>query len=189
LTVDRDDRTKVEPATSSSAPRVPEIGRGDLPAVLDRPVRFGAAVYGSFLAASVVGVAYESGAGARTMTASLLGSMVVFWAAHVWADAVGERIALGRAFRARDALAIARREWPLVEAAALPSILLALAWAGAWSRETGAKLALAATLLQVFAWGFAAGRRAGGSRLTAAVLAAGEGALAVLLLGAEGLVR
>ena len=86
-------------------------------------------------------------------------------------------------------LFIARREWPLVEAAALPSILLALAWAGAWSRETGARLALAAALVQVVAWGFAAGRRAGGSPLTATVLAAGEGVLAVLLLGAERLVR
>ena len=163
--------------------------RGDLPAVLDRDVRFGAAVYGSFLAASVVGVAYESGAGARAMTASLLGSMLVFWAAHVWSDAVGERIHLGEAFRPRDALLIARREWPLVEAAALPTILLALAWAGAWSRGTGAKLALAAGLVQVVVWGFAAGRRAGGNRMTAAVLAAGEGMLAVLLLGAERLVR
>ena len=163
--------------------------RGDLPPILDRPVRFGAAVYGSFLAASVVGVAYETGADARTMTASLLGSMVVFWAAHVWANAVGERIALGAAFSPGDALVIARREWPLVEAAALPSIVVALAWAGAWSRETGATLALAAALVQVLAWGFAAGRRAGGSRLSASVLAADEGALAALLLLAEGLVR
>ena len=69
------------------------------------------------------------------------------------------------------------------------SILLALAWAGAWSRETGARLALVAALVQVVAWGFAAGRRAGGSRLTATVRAAGEGMLAVLLLGAERLVQ
>ena len=32
------------------------------------------------------------------MTASLLGSMLVYWAAHVWSDAVGERIRLGEAF-------------------------------------------------------------------------------------------
>ena len=137
----------------------------------------------------MIGVAYESGAGARTMTASLLGSMLVFWAAHVWSEAVDERIRLGEGFRPRDVLVIARREWPLVEAAALPSILLALAWAGAWSRETGARLALAAALVQVVAWGLAAGRRAGGSRLTATVLAAGEGMLAVLLLAAERLVH
>ena len=185
MTVDLHDRTSSEPATSSPAPRA----SADPPPILDRDVRFGAAVYGSFLAASVVGVAYESGAGARTMTAALLGSMLVFWAAHVWSDVVGERIAVGEAFRLRDALSIARREWPLVEAAALPSILLALACAGAWSRGTGAMLAVAAALVQVVAWGFAAGRRAGGSPLAATVLAVGEGALAVLLLGAERFVR
>ena len=121
------------------------------------------------------------------MTASVLGSMLVFWAAHVWSEVVGERIR--KAFRPREMLLIARREWPLVEAAVLPSILLGLAWVGAWSRETGARLALAAALVQVLAWGFAAGRRAGGSRLAALALAAGEGVLAVLLLTAERLVH
>lgn len=161
----------------------------DLPAILQRDVRFGAAVYGSFLAASVVGVAFESGAGGRAMTASLLGSMLIFWFAHVWSEVVGGRIRLGEAFRPRDALVIARREWPLVEAGALPSILLALAWAGVWSRTTGATLALAAALVQVVGWGFAAGRRAGGSWFSAAMLATGEGVLAVLLLAAERLVH
>ena len=179
------DRTSSEPARSSPAPRASV----DLPPVLDRDVRFGAAVYGSFLVASVIGVAYESGAGARTMTASLLGAMLVYWAAHVWSDAIGERIRLGKAFRPRDMFLIARREWPLVEAAALPSILLGLAWVGAWSRETGAALALAAALVQVVSWGFAAARRAGGSRLTAVALAGGEGVLAVLLLAAERLIQ
>jgi hypothetical protein len=181
LTVDLHDRTSSEPANHSPAPRASP----DLPPVLERDVRFGAAVYGSFLAASVIGVAYEAGASARTMTVSLLASMLIYWAAHVWADAVDERIRLGEAFRPSGVVSIARREWPLVEAATLPSILLALAWAGAWSRQTGARLALAAALVQVIAWGFAAGRRAGASWLTATVLAAVEGMLAVLLLAAE----
>ncbi len=166
-----------------------DAAAAQLPAVLHRDVRFGAAVYGSFLAASVIGVAYESGASARAITASLLGSMLVFWAAHVWSDAMGQRIARGDGFGARDVLRIARREWPLVEAAVLPSLLLALAWAGAWSRATGTRLALAAALVQVVAWGLAAGRRRGGSWLTAAVLAAGNGVLAVLLFVAERLVQ
>jgi hypothetical protein len=183
--VDLLERTSSEPATSSPAPRASV----DLPPVLDRDVRFGAAVYGSFLVASVIGVAYEAGAGARTMTTSLLGSMLVYWAAHAWSDAIGERIRVGKAFRPRHMLSIARREWPLVEAAALPSILLGLAWVGAWSRETGAALALAAALVQVVSWGFAAARRAGGSRLTAVALAGGEGGLAVLLLAAERLIQ
>ena len=58
------------------------------------------------------------------------------------------------------------------------------------ARETGAGWHSAAALVQVVSWGFAAGRRAGGSRLTAAVLAlAGEGMLAVLLLAAERLIH
>jgi hypothetical protein len=185
LTVDLQQRKPPEPASS----RRLHVHPTDFPGVLDRDVRFGAAVYGSFLAASVIGVAYESGAGARALTVSLLGSMLVYWAAHVWSDAVDERIRAGEAFTRRDVLVIARREWPLVEAAALPSILLALAWAGAWSRETGARLALAAALAQVIVWGFAAGRRAGANRLTATVLAAGEGVLGVVLLAAERLVQ
>ena len=185
MTVDLHHRKSPEPASSRRLHAHP----ADLPGVLDRDVRFGAAVYGSFLAASVIGVAYESGAAARAMTVSLLGSMLVYWAAHVWSDAVDERIRVAEAFRRRDVLFIARREWPLVEAAAFPSILLALAWTGAWSRETGARLALAAALVQVIVWGFAAARRAGASRLTATVLAAGEGILGVVLLAAERLVQ
>ena len=154
-----------------------------------RDVRYGAAVYGSFLAASVVGVAYEAGQGARAMTVSLFGSMLVFWLAHAWSEIVGERIAQGLAFGPRTALAIARGEWPLVEAAVLPTAVLALAWAGVWSRETGARLAFAAAVVQVAGWGLLAARRSGGSWPAAVLLAAVEGALAVLLLLLERLVH
>ena len=95
-----------------------------------REIRYGAAVYGSFLVASVVGLAYETGESVRTMTATAFGSMLIFWLAHAWSEILGENIAASRTFRARDALVIARREWPLVQAAVLPTLLLALAWAG-----------------------------------------------------------
>jgi hypothetical protein len=42
-------------------------------------IRFGAAVYGSFLVASVVGVAFEAGQDVRAMTATAFGSMRVSW--------------------------------------------------------------------------------------------------------------
>jgi hypothetical protein len=153
-----------------------------------RDIRYGAAVYGSFLVASVVGVAFEAGESARAMTLSAFGSMVIFWLAHAWSEVVGERVAAGGTFRARQSLVIARREWPLVEAAVLPTALLALAWAGVWSRETGASLALAAAILQITGWGFLAGRRAGANPLVASVLAGVEGLLGVALLALERLV-
>ena len=145
-------------------------------------IRFGAAVYGSFLVASVIGVAYETGHDARFMTTATFGSALVFWLAHWWAEAIGAQIAAGEAFRHRDVLVVARREWPLVEAAVVPTLLLALAWAGVWSRETGAELALAAALLQIVGWALVAGRRAGWTWLRTGVFAAGQGTLGVVLL-------
>jgi hypothetical protein len=47
-------------------------------------VRFGAAVYGSFLVASVVGVAFEPAQDARVMTTTAFGSALVFCLAHWW---------------------------------------------------------------------------------------------------------
>ena len=152
-------------------------------------IRYGAAVYGSFLVASVVGVAYEANEDIGTMAGSLLASMLIFWLAHTWSDVVGERILAGNRFQSRDVLVVARREWPLVEAAVLPALLLALAWFGVWSREAGSVLALAAALLQIAGWGFVAGLRSGASRLNAAVLAAVEGILGVVLLALEKLVH
>jgi hypothetical protein len=55
-----------------------------------RDIRYGAAVYGSFLVASVVGVAFEAGESARAMTLSTFGSMVIFWLAHAWSEVVGD---------------------------------------------------------------------------------------------------
>jgi hypothetical protein len=145
-------------------------------------VRFGAAVYGSFLVASVVGVAFETGQDARFMTTTAFGSALVFWLAHWWSEMIGEQIAAGAAFRRRDVLVVARREWPLVEAAVVPTVLVALAWAGVWSRGTGAELALAAAVLQIIGWALVAGRRAGWTWLRTGVFAAGQGTLGIVLL-------
>jgi hypothetical protein len=154
-----------------------------------RDIRYGAAVYGSFLAASVVGVTFDAGDDARTMTATLFASMLIFWLAHAWSEVVGQHISAGKGFHPRVIPAIARREWPLVEAAALPTVLLALAWAGVWSRDTGAVLALVSAVLQITGWGFVAGLRSGGTRLNAAVLGGGQGMLGVALLAVERLIH
>jgi hypothetical protein len=138
--------------------------------------------------ASVVGVAFETGQDARFMTTTAFGSMLV-WLAHWWSEVIGAQISLGEDFRRRDAFVIASREWPLVEAAVVPTLLLGLAWAGVWSRETGAALALAAAVLQIVGWALVAGRRVGWTWLRAGLFAAVEGALGVVLLLLERVVH
>ena len=159
----------------------------DVPAILRRvrDIRAGAAVYGSFLVASVVGASYEAGDDARTMTGTLLASMSVFWLAHAWSESVGHHVADGRRFGAHRVREIARREWPLLEAALVPVLFLALAWAGVWSRGTGALLALVSAVLQITAWGFLAGLRSGITVLGAALLGGAQGTLGVVLLVLE----
>ena len=161
----------------------------DLAPVTTKDIRYGAAVYGSFLVASVVGAAYEAGADARTLTGSAFVSMLIFWLAHVWSEVVGHHVAEGSRFHPSAIRVIARREWPLVEAAAVPTVLLALAWAGVWSRETGAALALGSAILQIGGWGFVAGLRSGGSPLSAFTLGAGQATLGVALLALERLIH
>jgi hypothetical protein len=115
--------------------------------------------------------------------------MLIFWLAHVWSEVVGEHVSAGTRFHARVIPVIARREWPLVEAAAVPAALLALAWAGVWSRETGVALALGSAILQITGWGVVAGFRSGASPLSAVMLGVGQGMLGVLLLVLESLIH
>jgi hypothetical protein len=185
-TAPRQERVPGRPALKR---RPPAQKRSATPERRGAPIRYGAAVYGSFLVASVVGVAFEAGQDARVMTMTTFGTALVFWLAHWWSEVIGEQISTGDAFRHRHALLIACREWPLVEAAVVPTLLLALAWAGLWSRETGAELALAAALLQITGWALVAGRRAGWTWLRAGVFAAVDGTLGIVLLLLEKLVH
>jgi phosphatidylserine/phosphatidylglycerophosphate/cardiolipin synthase-like enzyme len=86
------------------------MGRASFATTQPRQIRYGAAVCGSFLVASVVGVAFEAGESAYAMTASAFVSSLIFWLAHAWSEVVGERVAAGGAFRHRDILVIARRQ-------------------------------------------------------------------------------
>ena len=72
-----------------------------------RDVHFGAAVYGSFLVASLVGVAFEAGQDARAMTTLAFTSALVFGLAHWWSEVIGEQISAGEEFRRRDVLVVA----------------------------------------------------------------------------------
>jgi len=130
------------------------VGPGDSRREFD----YAAAVYGSVLVTALVGAAFEAHLDARTMTLTLLTTTLVFWLAHVWSEVMGVRLA-GTLPNWSDVRRLAVSEWPVVEAGFVPDALLALAWAGVYSRDTGAELALIAAVLQLAAWGFAAGWR------------------------------
>jgi hypothetical protein len=121
--------------------------------------KYAPAVYGSIVATAIVGSTFEHHATPRTMTLTLASTMAVFFLAHLWSEIVGERAAEGAAFRRDRVLELAREEWPMIEAGAIPVALVAFAWIGVYSRDLGAELALTAGILQLVGWGIVVGRR------------------------------
>jgi hypothetical protein len=147
-----------------------------------REYDYGSAVHGSILVAALAGAMFEESADARSMTLSLLGSMLILWVAHAWSGVVGERVVQGPLFQSAEIRAIAKREWPLAEAGVLPGALLAIAWIGWYSRDTGAVLALAAAVAQLIGWGMFAGHRTETSWYKALLFGLFDGVLGVVIV-------
>jgi hypothetical protein len=145
---------------------------------------YGAAVYGSVLVTALVGASFEANFGARSLTLTMLATTFVFWLAHVWSEVIGVRLA-GAVPRWSDVRSVAVSEWPLVEAGFVPVLLLALAWSGLYSRDTGAELAMIAAVLQLASWGFVAGWRTHHRLVPAVVAGAVDSAFGLAVVGLE----
>jgi hypothetical protein len=143
---------------------------------------FSAAIYGSILAASLVGALDVTEATSQEMTLSLLATTLVFAAAHAWSEAVSERIVLRQGGSLARLVELMRREWPLVEAGFVPGAALALAWVGVWSTGFGAALAFVLAVVQLIGWGIMVGLRSYDRWLAALVVGAVNGFLGLILV-------
>ncbi|MGK4578953.1 hypothetical protein [Kitasatospora sp. HPMI-4] len=150
------------------APKPPAVTRTD----------YAGAVYGSILAASVVATAGALGPFPRIkLVLLLLVTGVVFWAAHVYARIVGERL-LRQPLTGRDVRRVAVGEWPIVKVAVPPAAAVAISPLLELGAEGTAWFALAVALAEQVGWATVPVLRAGAPRRM--VLAGG---VANLLLG------
>ncbi|MER6142003.1 hypothetical protein ABT174_18485 [Streptomyces sparsogenes] len=157
------------------------------PAPAGRPARqerahaprtdYAGAVYGSLLAASVVVTAGTAGDFPRLqLIVLLLVTGVVFWAAHVYAHLAGERIVGGPIDR-QEVRHVARREWPIVEAAVLPAVAAAVSPVLGLGLSGTGWLVLAVAIAQQVTWATLGAISAGATRR----MAVGEGVVNLLL--------
>jgi hypothetical protein len=146
---------------------------------------FAAAVYGSITATALLSALRATHESSRGSALSLFSTMIVFWLAHAWSRFTGERIKEGAPFDARFGIEIARTEWPILEAAFGPTILLVLGWTGAISDETALTWALVVCVVQLVGWGFVAARRAHDRLLAAVGAACVDGVLGLFLVVLE----
>ncbi|MGW7328256.1 hypothetical protein ACWGIU_06495 [Streptomyces sp. NPDC054840] len=130
-----------------------EAGRGD----------YSGAVYGSLLAASVVVGAGTLGKFPRLeLAALLLGTGVVFWAAHVFSRLFGVRMVHHLSWRV--VRSTAREERPIIKAAVPPAVAAAIAPLFGLGPQGIVWLALLVALVGQVGWATVAAARAGASR-------------------------
>ena len=126
-----------------------------------RKTDYAGAVYGSLLAASVVAGAGTLGSFPRLELALLLlGTGVVFWAAHVYARLVGERL-VQQSLSGQEIRRVCADEWPLVETAVPPAVAVAVSPLLGLGPDGAAWLGLAVAVAEQVGWASVALVRAG----------------------------
>lgn len=150
---------------------------------------FAAAVYGSILAAAVIASLDVGEVGEGDMTIALGGTLLVFWLAHVWSEAIADRMQDPRPYSWRRLRAVAAWHWPMVQASLGPLGALLLADLGVWSLTTAVTLALAISVAQLVGWGIAVGRRTFEGWPAALLSGAVDGALGLLIVMLKTLVH
>jgi len=150
---------------------------------------FAAAVYGSILAAGVVASLDVGHVTSGGMTIALAGTLLVFWLAHVWSEAIADRMQDPQPYDWRRLRRVAAWHWPMVQAAFGPLVALLLADAGVLSRATAVTLALAISVAQLVGWGVAVGRRTFDSWPAALLSGAVDGLLGMVLIALKTLVH
>lgn len=146
------------------------------------------AIYGQILATSVVvTLSEDKGATAGDLFFWLGVTMLVFWAAHVYSEWLSRQVTTGASLG--EVLSIASEQWPIAQAAAPELGLLALGWAGVYSRDTAVDLAIAAGIISLAAWGLVIARRANANALEMLATVAISAAFGLLLVGLKILVH
>jgi hypothetical protein len=154
------------------------------------PANAARAIYGQILVTSLVGALSEdSEIEAGYILVSVVATMLVFWLAHVYAEAVSRGLEARRHLGWAEIGGLASSEWPLVQAAIPTAIVLALGAIGALSTETAVDIAIAVGVVALFAWGLAIGRASGASWIPALFGAAISGCFGLAVVGLNALVH
>jgi hypothetical protein len=145
--------------------------------------RLGGYIYGTIVVlATVVGGAQAYKHGAGHIAVLVLATTVVFWLAHVYSHALGESIRKGEHLTWRELVEIAGHESSIIEAAAIPVLLLALGSLGVFSVHTAVWLAFVAGLAVLVTEGFAFARAEKLGALATVVIVALNLGLGLLLV-------
>ena len=111
-------------------------------------------VYGTIVVLSVLAAGAQAFAHQLWRLAVLVGvTVLVFWVAHVYSDALGQSLNAGRRLRAAELAALARHEFSIPLAAVLPITAVVLGALGVLAGHSATWLALAIGIATLTAQG------------------------------------
>jgi hypothetical protein len=150
---------------------------------LDGGENLAGAIYGTILVTSVVAAADSSDAIWQSLGIVEV-TVLVFWLAHVYAHALAWSLDSNEPFSRRGLRPVARKEWPLLQAAIVPTIALVAGGIGLIRTQTAYWLAIGYGVAALVWWGLLIARKEHLSRLAtcAVVLANAFFGLAIVLL-------
>jgi hypothetical protein len=135
------------------------------PTTRGRPDLAGA-IYGTLLSTAVVaGFSEEESVDPLEIAIAVLVTGFVFWLAHVYAAVLPQGYSTGRRATGAEMRGRAVQEWPMVQAAVPPVLVLLLGSVGALSKQEAVTVAIALGVLALFGWGLVIGGREGLGRL------------------------
>jgi hypothetical protein len=152
-----------------------------------KPLVFGSHIAGTVYGTIVVLASLTAGADAYEHDLWRLlglagGTVVVLWVAHVYSHGLGESLSLGRRLTAEELAAIARREFSMLLAAAVPLAAVALGAVGVLRESTALWLAVGVGVAALTVQGFRYARLEHLSRTGTALSVATNLALGLIIV-------
>ncbi len=141
-------------------------------------------IYGTLLAGVVLAAKAHKGVTGGAIFWSAVGALVLYWAAHVYADVVGEQMRTRRRPGWASVLHAGAQDWTWLRASLLPVLFFEIVRLAHGSVNTSIISALWLTVGLLGAWGATAAFRSGarGIALVVETLICGALGVAVLLL-------
>ncbi len=131
--------------------------------LFDRGDNLAGGIYGTILVTSVV-AATDRSENIWQSFGIVEVTMVVFWLAHVYSDTLAHSIDAREAFTFRRVRRIAGRQWPLLQAAVVPSLALLAGGLGLIPVRAAYWIAVGFGVITLIWWGLLFSRKEGLSR-------------------------
>ncbi len=147
-------------------------------------------IYGTILVTALVaGISEGKDIDAWQILVSVAGTLVVFWAAHVYSEVISQRMAAGRSLSWAEIRRATSEELPMVQSGIPAGIALSLAALGFYSTETGVTLAIGFGVASLFAYGVVLGHRERASRTQTFITACVNGTFGLVIVALKAFVH